>query len=46
MFLFRHDKAALAVVEINNAGVTGQSLPPKNDFEHARGYVIPPTQLI
>ena len=25
------------VVEINNTGVTGQSLPPKNDFEHARG---------
>ena len=25
------------VVEINNMGVTGQSLPPKNDFEHARG---------
>ena len=24
-------------VEINNTGVTGQSLPPKNDFEHARG---------
>ena len=38
-FLFRHDKAALeSVVEINNTtGVTGQSLPPKNDFEHARG---------
>ena len=26
-----------SVVEINNTGVTGQSLPPKNDFEHARG---------
>ena len=25
------------LVEINNTGVTGQSLPPKNDFEHARG---------
>ena len=25
------------VVKINNTGVTGQSLPPKNDFEHARG---------
>ena len=25
------------IVEINNTGVTGQSLPPKNDFEHARG---------
>ena len=25
------------VVEINNTGVSGQSLPPKNDFEHARG---------
>ena len=37
-FFFVHDKAALArVVEINNTGVTGQSLPPKNDFEHARG---------
>ena len=34
-FFFVHDKAAL--VEINNTGVTGQSLPPKNDFEHARG---------
>ena len=35
---FVHDKAALArVVEINNTGVTGQSLPPKNDFEYARG---------
>ena len=22
---------------MNNTGVTGQSLPPKNDFEHARG---------
>ena len=36
-FFFVHDKAALAVVEINNVGVTGQSLPSKNDFEHARG---------
>ena len=36
-FFFVHDKAALAVVEINNTCVTGQSLPPKNDFEHARG---------
>ena len=35
-FFFVHDKAAL-LVEINNMGVTGQSLPPKNDFEHARG---------
>ena len=25
------------VVEINNTGIIGQSLPPKNDFEHARG---------
>ena len=25
------------VVEINNTGVTGHSLQPKNDFEHARG---------
>ena len=24
-------------VKINNTGVTGQSLLPKNDFEHARG---------
>ena len=30
-------KLLLRVVEINNTGVTGQSLPPKNDFEHARG---------
>ena len=36
-FLFGHAKAALGVVEINNTGVTGQSLPHKNDFEHARG---------
>ena len=37
-FFLVHDKAALAHrVEINNSGVTGQSLPPKNDFEHARG---------
>ena len=25
------------IVEINNSGVTGQILPPKNDFENARG---------
>ena len=25
------------LVEINNTGVAGQSLPPKNDFEHAHG---------
>ena len=37
MFPFRHDKAALARSRINNMGVTGQSLPPPNDFEHARG---------
>ena len=30
-------KLLLRVVEINNTGVTGQSLPPQNDFEHARG---------
>ena len=30
-------KLLLRVVEINNMGVTGLSLPPKNDFEHARG---------
>ena len=46
-FFFVMIKLLLSVVEINNAGVIGQSLPPKNDFEHARvGYVIPPTQLI
>ena len=33
-FFFVHDKAALAR---SRNGVTGQSLPPKNDFEHARG---------
>ena len=33
-FFFVHDKAALAR---SRTGVTGQSLPPKNDFEHARG---------
>ena len=34
----RFDKAALARSQkINNMGVTGRSLPPKNDFEHARG---------
>ena len=36
-FFFVHDKAALARSRINNTGVTGQSLPPKNDSEHARG---------
>ena len=36
-FFFVHDKAALARSLINNTGVTGQSLPTKNDFEHARG---------
>ena len=34
---FVHDKAAVARSRINNTGVTGHSLPPKNDFEHARG---------
>ena len=33
-FFFVHDKAAVAS---RYMGVTGQSLPPKNDFEHARG---------
>ena len=33
-FFFVHDKAAL---EHSRNRVTGQSLPPKNDFEHARG---------
>ena len=37
MFLFRHDKATLELNRNQNTGVTGQSLPPKNDFEHARG---------
>ena len=36
-FIFVHDKAALARSRNHNTGVTGQSLPPKNDFEHARG---------
>ena len=27
----------LRVVEINNTGVTGHFLLPKNDFEHAHG---------
>ena len=29
------------IVEINNTGVIGQFLPPKNDLEHARGPVNP-----
>ena len=36
-FFFVMIKLLYRVVEINNTGVTGQSLPPKNDFEHARG---------
>ena len=36
-FFFVMIKLLQRVVEINNTGVTGQSLPPKNDFEHARG---------
>ena len=36
-FFFVVIKLLLRVVEINNTGVTGQSLLPKNDFEHARG---------
>ena len=35
-FFFVMIKLLYSVVEINNTGVTGQSLPPKNDFEHAR----------
>ena len=31
-----HAKAALAIVEMNNMGVTGRILPPNTDFEHAR----------
>ena len=44
-FFFVMIKLLWSVVKINNTGVTGQSLPPKNDFEHACD-VIPPTQLI
>ena len=36
----------LHIVEINNTGVTGQSLPPKMTLSMRVGYVIPPTQLI
>ena len=36
-FFFVTIKLLYSVVEINNTGVTGQSLPPQNDFEHARG---------
>ena len=36
-FFFVVIKLLWRVVEINNTGVTGQSLPPKNDLEHARG---------
>ena len=37
-FFFVMIKLLKSEVEINyNAGVTGQTLPPKNDFEHARG---------
>ena len=36
-FVFVMIKLLQRVVKINNAGVTGQSLPPKNDFEHASG---------
>ena len=36
-FFFVHDKAALARSRNHNKGVTGQTLPPKNDLEHARG---------
>ena len=36
-FFFVMIKLLKREVEINNTGVTGQSLPPKNNFEHARG---------
>ena len=36
-FIFVVLKLLLHVVEINNTGVIGQFLPPKNDFELARG---------
>ena len=36
-FFFVYAKAALAHSRNHNTGVTGQFLPPKNDFEHARG---------
>ena len=36
-FFFVTIKLLESVVKINNTGVTGQSLPPKNDFEHAGG---------
>ena len=36
-FFFVMIKLLQSVVEIYNTGVTGQSLSPKNDFEHARG---------
>ena len=31
-----HTKAAQAIDETNNMGVTGRILPPNTDFEHAR----------
>ena len=36
-FFFLMIKLLLSVVEINNAGVTDQTLPPKNNFEYASG---------
>ena len=45
-FFFVMIKLLLCVVEINNTGVTGQSLPPKMTLSMRVGYVIPPTQLI
>ena len=39
-FFFVMIKLLQRVVEINNTVVTGQSLPPKNDFEHAQGLRI------
>ena len=45
-FFFVMIKLLLSVVEINNTGVTGQSLPPKITLSMRVGYVIPPTQLI
>ena len=36
-FFFVMIKLLYSVVEINSTGVSGQSLPPKTVFEHARG---------
>ena len=45
-FFFVHDKAALAVVEINNTGAQVSLYRPKMTLSMRVGYVIPPTQLI